>query len=128
MGSRRACQALSWVVRPPGGNRQQFGSVGEWLSRVTVNHEHPRGWRFDPSLIHQARPAPPRPKCGRQFIQGESVSAFKQGQKVRFQTPQGRSGQGKISDINSTAKGAWYSVKADDGTVTKVRAAGLTAT
>ncbi len=54
------------------------------------------------------------------------MSAFKKGQAVRYRTPRGRTGSGKIVDINKTVKGEWFKVKDGDAHVT-VRASGLTA-
>jgi hypothetical protein len=54
------------------------------------------------------------------------MSLFKKGLKVRYCTPRGRDGYGKIVEVIETARGLWYVVAdAATKTQTKVRAAGL---
>lgn len=54
-------------------------------------------------------------------------ATFKKGQTVNYRTPRGRSGTGKIVEINQTSKGDWYKVESKDGNGATVRLSGLSA-
>lgn len=52
------------------------------------------------------------------------MSDLKKGQAVKAKTVRGsKFATGKITDVRVGAKGAWYSVKLDDGSVINTRAA-----
>lgn len=44
------------------------------------------------------------------------MRSFTIGSRVKFETPRGRSGSGKIVRIRETGRGAWFEVKPTDGT------------
>ena len=49
------------------------------------------------------------------------MSEFKVGSKVKFTTIHKRTGSGKITHIDDGPKGSFYSVKEEDGKITKCR-------
>lgn len=55
------------------------------------------------------------------------MSNLKKGQRVNAKTvPGNKSGTGKITEVRQGPKGAWYSVKLDDGSTINTRAACIT--
>lgn len=47
------------------------------------------------------------------------------GTKVKFETPFGRVGVGRIEFIKETGRGVWYAVREDTGETTLVRVSGV---
>jgi len=54
------------------------------------------------------------------------ATTFTIGQKVTYKLHTGRTGSGVIDSISNGARGAFYAVKHDDGTILKLRAAQIT--